>query len=311
MILRNLILSLSRRAWVERLVRSSRLMRGVVQRFIAGDDLEDALRVAEGLVDQGYVVSLDFLGENVATEGEADQACEEYARLVTAIAASPRVGGWTPERINVSVKLSQLGVKLDPAKSSCRLTRLAAAALDPRNFIRVDMEESQLTDVTLTVVERAHAEHGNVGTVLQSMLKRTPADVERLIAKGMRVRLVKGAYLESDEITVGPKRETDAAYRAAAEALLSRGVYPGFATHDRKVIQHIRAYADAEGIAPGRFEFQMLYGIRRSLQRELLRSGYIVRVYVPYGRSWYPYFTRRLAERPANLLFFVRSLLSR
>jgi proline dehydrogenase len=311
MFLRNLILALARNKAIERFVRNSRITRGVVRRFIAGDTLEEALVVAEDLAGRGFKVSLDLLGEHVATEAEADSALEEYLRLVSAIAASPHFGGWMPERINISIKLSQLGAHLDETRCANRLEMLLTAASAHPIFIRIDMEESAMTDLTIRLLLDAHRRHHNVGTVLQAMLFRTPADIEELIKQNVRVRIVKGAYLEPESVAYQKKKDVDDAYFACSCKLIRDGVFPAIATHDARIIRRIENFVETEGISPGRFEYQMLYGIRRGLQEQLKKKGRIVRVYVPYGSSWYPYFTRRLAERPANLLFFIRSLFSR
>lgn len=311
MFLRNLILALARNKAIERFVRTSRITRGVVRRFIAGETLEEALAVAEELAEKGFKVSLDLLGEHVASEAEADSALDEYLRLVSAISASPYFGGWMPERINISIKLSQLGAHLDEKRCADRLERLLAAASLHPIFIRIDMEESAMTDLTLRLLIEAHKKHKNVGTVLQSMLLRTPSDIEELIRHRIRVRIVKGAYLEPESVAFQRKKDVDQAYLACACKLIRDGIFPAIATHDANIIEKIEHFVQLEGISPGRFEYQLLYGIRRGLQEQLRKRGRIVRVYVPYGNSWYPYFTRRLAERPANLLFFIRSLFSR
>ncbi len=311
MILRSLILSLARNQAIERFVRRSRVFRGVVRRFVAGDTLEEAMAVAESLASEGYKVSLDLLGENVATDEEADAALQEYLSLVQAISESPHFGGWIPERINISIKLSQLGAHIDEARCAGRLESLLAAASDPPIFVRIDMEESALTDVTIRLVLNAAQRHRNVGTVLQAMLHRTPTDIERLVAAGVRIRLVKGAYLESAAVALTKKKAVNEAFVMAACKLIRDAVHPGIATHDSAIIDQINEFADRSDISHGRFEYQFLYGIRRNLQQQLKKRGNIVRVYVPYGSSWYPYFTRRLAERPANLFFFIRSFFSR
>lgn len=311
MLLRSAILSLSHNKAVEAFVRKSSLTRRVVRRFVAGENLEEAMGVANGLVQRGFKVSLDLLGEHVATEEEADAALHEYLRVLCAIRESPCYGGWMPEQINISVKLSQMGAHLGEAACASRLDRLLCAASDPPVFVRIDMEESALTDLTLRVFYSAFEKHRNVGIVLQSMLHRTIDDVEQAIRERARVRIVKGAYLEPPEIAHQKKRDVDEAYFQCATRLISDGVYPAIATHDHRMIARIESFAQSNGISSGRYEYQMLYGIRRRLQEQLKTAGKIVRVYVPYGNSWYPYFTRRLAERPANLLFFIRSLFAR
>lgn len=311
MILRSAILSLSRNKAVEGFVRSSRLTRRAVRRFIAGEKLDEAMQVANRLAERGFKVSLDLLGEHVATEAEADAALQEYLRVVCAIRHSPHYGGWMPERINISVKLSQLGAYLSEEGCARRLHRLLCAAGDPPIFVRIDMEESALTDLSLRVFYAAFEKHRNVGIVLQSMLYRTQSDVEEAIRKRARVRIVKGAYLEPPDLAYQKKWDVDEAYYQCATRLIAEGVFPAIATHDKQMIRDIESFAIANTISSGRYEYQMLYGIRRRLQEDLKSAGKIVRVYVPYGSSWYPYFMRRLAERPANLLFFIRSLFAR
>jgi proline dehydrogenase len=312
MLLRHLILSTAGRPGVERFVRNSRLTRRVVRRFIAGETADAALAAAESLRAQGFRVTLDLLGEHV-TDGEtADKATDEYARLLEAIAESPLHGGFMPENVNVSVKLTQLGLLQDEAQATQRLRRIVSIAAQTRNFVRVDMEDSACTEATLRAVKQVHCDYrGHVGTVLQSMLRRTEADLEEMIREGIRIRLVKGAYAEPPEVAYQAKRDVDAAFLRCGYRLLADGIFPAFGTHDLRLIESLISHATTEGVGRSRFEFQLLYGIRRDVQQNLLRRGYLVRVYVPYGERWYPYFTRRLAERPANLLFFLRSLVGK
>ena len=311
MILRNLILLLSNRKWVERFVRNSRLTRKVVRRFIAGDTLEDAIRVSEELVGKGFPVALDLLGENTANSEEADEALSEYLRLLDAIHSSSASGGWQPEKINIAIKLTQLGLDFDEEGCNRRVAVLLQRAKEYGNFVRLDMESSQYTDRTIGIAIAMNKRFGNVGTVLQSMLYRTPQDLEQLMREYIRIRIVKGAYLESIDDAYPKKADTDKAYVECVKRLLLDGRYPAIATHDKEIIDTTIALAKEQDIRPGRYEFQMLYGICRGLQNDLKKQGYTVRVYVPYGKSWYPYFTRRLAERPANLFFFLRSLISK
>lgn len=309
MLLRHLILSTSGRPSVERFVRNSRLTRRVVRRFIAGEIADEALLAAAELREQGFRVTLDLLGEHVTDGDTADKATDEYARLLEHIAQSPHHGGFMPENINVSVKLTQLGLLQDEVRATARLKRIVAIAAQTRNFVRVDMEDSSCTDATLRAVREVHFEYrGHVGTVLQSMLRRTETDLEEMIRDGIRLRLVKGAYAEPPEVAYQSRREVNAAFLRCGFRLLSDGIFPAFGTHDSRIIEALIQHAEREGIGRSRFEFQLLYGIRRDLQRSLLRRGHLVRVYVPYGERWYPYFMRRLAERPANLMFFLRAL---
>lgn len=309
MLLRHFILSTAGRPSVERFVRNSRLTRRVVRRFIAGETADEALLAAAELREQGFRITLDLLGEHVTDGDTADKATDEYARLLERIAQSPHHGGFMPENINVSVKLTQLGLLQDEVRATERLKRIVAIAAQTRNFVRVDMEDSSCTDATLRAVRQVHCEYrGHVGTVLQSMLRRTETDLEEMIREGIRLRLVKGAYAEPPEVAYQSRREVDAAFLRCGFRLLSDGIFPAFGTHDSRLIEALIQHAEREGIGRSRFEFQLLYGIRRDLQRSLLRRGHLVRVYVPYGERWYPYFMRRLAERPANLIFFLRAL---
>jgi proline dehydrogenase len=301
-VLRASFLYLSHRRRLQRFVTRQRFTAALAYRFVAGDRLDDAIRVVSDVNRRGWSASLDHLGENVAEEAAARTATEDY------LAAFERIAS---ERLNanVSVKLTQLG--LDIAPDLCRelLTRILERAKQLDNFVRIDMESSAYTQRTLDLVLDLHQRYPNCGVVLQSYLYRTIDDVRRVNAAGVRVRLVKGAYDEPPSVAFPKKADVDAKFEEEMRALLLHGVYPAIATHDDRLIDATRAFAREQGIALDRFEFQMLYGIRRDLQERLLRDGYRVRIYVPYGTEWYPYLMRRLAERPANLLFFVRSIL--
>ncbi|MGI8922998.1 MAG: proline dehydrogenase family protein [Fimbriimonadales bacterium] len=310
MLLRSLILRVADRPWIERFIKNSWVTRGVVKRFIAGDSLEEAMAATDALAQKGFRVTLDLLGEHTKTEADANAAAGEYVEMLERIARSPHSGG-SPERINISIKLTQLGLLADTDRALERLEVLLSKAGENNNFVRIDMEDSDCTDRTLSVAAAAFKKRPNVGVALQSMLFRTGRDIEALIQLGMRVRLVKGAYLEPANVAHQRRDEVDAAYIACSYRLLAGGNFPAFGTHDGKIIERLSAYAKQHAIGQERYEFQFLYGIRRDLQEGLRKEGYGVRVYVPYGSSWYPYFTRRLAERPANLLFFLRSMFSK
>jgi proline dehydrogenase len=271
------------------------------RRFVAGETVEEAIAAVRMLEATGLMHTLDFLGEGVTTLAEADAAAREYVRIVGAVAAAGI------ER-NLSLKLTQLGLDIDRFGTIDNLRRILEAA--EGFFVRVDMESSRYTGPTIEVFE-AIWQHGyrNIGIVLQADLHRTERDAERMMALGARIRLVKGAYLEPKSIAFQQKAEVDEAYVRLMERLLEHGNYLAIATHDTAIIERARQFATSHGIAPERFEFQMLYGIRRDLQSALVRQGYRVRIYVPFGREWYPYFMRRLGERPANLTFVLRSLL--
>ena len=300
--LRASFLYLSRRRGLQRFVTRQRLTASLAYRFVAGDQLEDAARVVAEINRRGSSASLDHLGENVTEERAARTAAEDY------LAAFERIAG---ERLNanVSVKLTQLG--LDISADLCRelLTRILQRAQQLDNFVRIDMEGSPYTQRTLDLVLDLHQQYPNCGVVLQSYLYRTMDDVARVNAAKVRVRLVKGAYDEPPAVAFPKKADVDANFDAATEQLLLKGTYPAIATHDDRLIEAAKRFARDQAIAPDRYEFQMLYGIRRDLQDRLLREGYRVRIYVPYGTEWYPYLMRRLAERPANLLFLVRSVI--
>jgi proline dehydrogenase len=277
------------------------LVRPLRDRFVAGETLEEALAVTHALNDGGFRVSLDALGEHVENAAAADAATVHYEGLVEAIAREGVHSG-------ISVKLSQLGLALDVGACRARLERLLAAADEVGVFVRVDMEGSAYTQATLDVVRAVWPRYRRVGVVLQAYLYRTASDLEDLLALGMTVRLCKGAYREPAGVAYPAKADVDANYARLAKRLLLSDVYAALATHDEAMIAAARAVADMAGRRRDSFEFQMLYGVRRDLQHALQREGYRVRVYVPYGQDWYPYLTRRLAERPGNLLFLARAL---
>jgi proline dehydrogenase len=272
-------------------------------RFVAGLEIGDALRVAAELNHQGFLVTLDSLGESVTSETEAHRAAEIYHELLNWIAAQKL-------NANISVKLTQMGLELDPALAGRIAESLARHAAEVGSFVRIDMEDSSLTQATLDIVRRIHARpelRSSIGVVIQSYLYRSQADVEQLLANGIRVRLCKGAYKEPPEVAFPRKADVDANYIRLSKMLLDSLVYHGLATHDEAMIAAAKAFASEHGIDKSRFEFQMLFGVRRDLQRRLVRQGYNVRVYVPFGSEWYPYFMRRLAERPANVIFLAKN----
>ncbi len=266
-------------------------------------EIEDALRVAESVNRQGIAVTLDSLGESVTSKEEAETAAQVYHRLLDAIAERKL-------NANISVKLTQMGLGLSPELAEAIAASLAEHAASLGSFLRIDMEDSPLTQVTLDIVRRLHARpelRGAVGIVIQAYLYRSQADIEQLVAEGIRVRLCKGAYKEPPEVAYPRKVDVDENYVKLSRILLASPEYHGLATHDEAMIGAAKAFAAERGIEPGRFEFQMLYGVRRDLRRKLIQEGYNVRVYVPFGHEWYPYFMRRLAERPANVLFLLKN----
>ncbi len=301
-LLRPTVLRVADHPAVVKFFRENEATRSLVSRFVAGETLDEALSAARGIAGQGMTTTMDLLGENVATEAEARAAVPTYAEILERMAAD----GLEP---NISVKLTMLGLdQSDDLAVECMRSILAVAA-KVGGFVRIDMEGSAYTSRTIAIAERLHDEfQENVGTVIQSYLYRSDEDVERLNARKMRVRLVKGAYAEPAAVAYQSQREVDAAWARQMERLLDHGNYPAFATHDPALVRATRGYAMRMGIPAERYEFQMLYGVRRDAQEELTADGQRVRVYVPFGERWYPYFTRRIAERPANALFVLRQI---
>ena len=299
--LRSFLLYLSERETPKKLLTGNPLGRRLASRFIAGEEMADALRVIRRLTIEGFRVTLDCLGESVHEAAAAEVACQTYLQLLDRLAA---------ENLNshVSVKLTQLGLAIDEGMARRNLARLAESAARHHNFVRVDMEGSAFTDATLRVFFSVDAPRDVMGIAIQTYLFRTEADVQELLKRGARIRLVKGAYKEPPEIAFARKRDVDGNFQKLAEKLLASGIYHAIATHDDRLIGAAQRFVRAQGISPEGFEFQLLYGIRRQLQRQLIQEGWRVRVYVPYGREWYAYFMRRLAERPANLFFLMRHL---
>jgi proline dehydrogenase len=276
---------------------------GFARRFIAGETVEEAVATVADLPKRGLLLTLDYLGESVASAAEASAAAADYVAIIHEIIASG------VER-NISLKLTQLGLDVDRATAVDNMRRI----LDPADahgfFVRIDMENSPYTDATLQILDTLWDQgHRQVGTVIQSYLKRSAADIQKLNGMGVRVRLVKGAYKEPKTVAYQKKSEVDGAFVDLMHTLLDTGTYPAIATHDPNMIDATKAYAKKKGYAKDRFEFQMLYGIRRDLQASLVSEGYRVRVYVPFGKQWYAYFMRRLGERPANVAFVLKGIL--
>lgn len=273
------------------------------RRFIAGESVAEAIEAARQIEQQGLMITLDLLGESVNTSDEAAVATKGYLDAIAAIEHAA-VGR------NISLKLTQLGLDVDKATCIDNLRRILEASSKGGFFVRIDMENSPYTDATLEILEIVwNIGYRNVGTVIQSYLKRSPRDIEKLNGMGVRVRLVKGAYREPREVAYQLKQEVDAAYIELMRVLLRDGTYPAIATHDPAMIEATTTYAEQQQISKDKYEFQMLYGIRRDLQASLSRAGHPFRVYVPFGKEWFPYFMRRLGERPANVGFVVRSLI--
>ncbi len=301
--LRTVMLSLAKNDQLAQAISGNGLTKNLALRFVAGETLDEALNTARSLNARGMKVTLDALGENISSEAGAATAAGNYRAIIDRIVESGIDS-------SVSLKLTMIGLDIDPALCRHHMTTILDRARETGIFVRIDMEGSAYTQQTLDLFYDLHRTYGDtVGIVLQSYLYRTDRDVRQAIEQGARVRLVKGAYAEPAAVAYPSKREVDAAYRREMEMLLDAGRYPAIATHDETIIEVAKSYASRMGIAPNRFEFQMLYGIRRDLQDRLAREGFNVRIYVPFGSSWYPYFMRRMAERPANLLFVLRNLI--
>ena len=283
-------------------METSPLARRLSSRFVAGETLADALAVSRRVNREGISITLDHLGENITSLAEAAASRDVYCDTLAAIHDSKIEG-------NVSLKLTQFGI--DISEQACRdnVERLVRQAAESGSFVRVDMESSAYTERTLNLVTDLHARWDSVGAVIQAYLRRSERDVEMLCRKGVRVRLCKGAYLEPATVAFQHKSEVDRNFVLLMKTLLTKGAYPAIATHDPKILQQAQAFIHERRIAPDRFEFQMLYGIRRDLQKKLVAEGYRLRLYIPFGKAWYPYFMRRLAERPANVPFLARNIL--
>jgi proline dehydrogenase len=304
--LRTFFVRLSENSSLRSFAERSSLGRRVSGRFVAGTEIADAVRATQTVNRAGMSVSIDNLGENVTNPEEARHSAELYYQILDAITAHQL-------NANISLKLTHMGLDVDESLAREIVSRLVAkaASMNPPGFVRVDMEGSPYTQRTLDFVHELHRMPGNansVGTVIQSYLKRSESDVEKLLAENIRIRLCKGAYKESADIAFAAKSDVDANYVRLMKILMKSGTYHGLATHDENIVRQAEAFARSEKISPDSFEFQMLYGIRRDLQQSLVRKGWRVRVYIPFGTEWYPYFMRRLGERPANVFFIARNL---
>jgi proline dehydrogenase len=305
--LRTFFVRLSENPSLRSFAERSSFGRRVSGRFVAGTGIADAVRATEEINRSGMSVSIDNLGENVTNPDEARHSAQLYYQILDAITAHQL-------NANISLKLTHMGLDVDEKLARDIVSGLVArvASMNPPGFVRVDMEGSPYTQRTLDFVHELHRMPGNansVGTVIQSYLRRSESDVEKLLAERIRIRLCKGAYKESAEIAFPAKSDVDANYVKLMKTLMKSGVYHGLATHDENIIHQAEAFATSEKLSRDSFEFQMLYGIRRDLQQALVRKGWRVRVYIPFGTEWYPYFMRRLGERPANVLFIARNLL--
>ncbi len=305
--LRTFFVRLSENPSLRNFAERSSLGRRVSGRFVAGTEIADAVRATQAINRAGMSVTIDNLGENVTNPDEARQSAQLYHQILDAIAAQHL-------NANISLKLTHMGLDVDEKLARDIVSGLVAkaASMNPPGFVRVDMEGSPYTQRTLDFVHELHRMPGNansVGTVIQAYLKRSASDIEKLLAEGIRIRLCKGAYKEPPEIAFAAKSDVDANYIRLMKILMKSGIYHGLATHDENIIHQAQAFATGEKLSRDSFEFQMLYGIRRDLQRKLVRDGWRLRIYIPFGTEWYPYFMRRLGERPANVLFIARNLL--
>ena len=309
LVLRAIFISLSESRWLRGVAERSAIGQKFSSRFVAGTQVEDVLRATKAVNQAGPSVSIDNLGENVTNAEEARASAQLYHQLLDDIAAQKLDA-------NISLKLTHMGLDVDEKLAREQVASLVAkaAAMNPRNFVRVDMEGSPYTQRTLDFVHELHRVPGNrgcVGAVIQSYMRRSESDIEMLLADGIRIRLCKGAYKEPPEIAFQKKSEVDASYVKLMKILMKSNVYHGLATHDENIINQAKAFAISEKIPRDAFEFQMLNGIRRDLQQSLVQNGWRMRVYIPFGTEWYPYLMRRLAERPANVLFIAKNLLRR
>ena len=283
-------------------METAAIARQLSSRFVAGHTLAEALPAIQKIRSEGIFVTLDYLGENVTSPAEAAACRDEYLRAIDAL----HTAGIEP---NVSLKLTQFGLDLDPALCRSNVEAVVARAASLNGFVRVDMESSEYTDRTLSLVYDLFNRIPHTGTVIQAYLRRSERDIEELCANKIRVRLCKGAYLEPHDVAFPSKDEVDRNFVQLMKLLLEKGTYPAIASHDEAIINECCRFVRERGIPRDAFEFQMLYGIRRDLQRMLIREGFRLRLYVPYGDAWYPYFMRRLAERPANVVFLARNLM--
>jgi len=307
--LRAIFIALSESRSLRRIAEHSRFGQRTSARFVAGTEVADAIRTAAAMNQIGAGVSIDNLGENVTNADEARASAQLYRHLLDEIAAA-RLNA------NISLKLTHMGLDVDEkmAYDIVRGLVAKAAGMSPKNFVRVDMEGSAYTQRTLDFVHELHRVPGNegsVGAVIQSYMRRAQADVEKLLSERIRIRLCKGAYKEPADIAFQRKSEVDASYVKLMKLMMKSGVFHGLATHDEAIIKEAKAFATRENIPRNAFEFQMLHGIRRDLQQDLVKEGWGVRVYIPFGTEWYPYYMRRLAERPANVYFIAKNILRR
>jgi proline dehydrogenase len=301
-VLRSLLLVLSRQPWLRHWMETSPAADRLTSRFVAGSTIEREVAVCKKLNTDGYLATLDHLGESVSSLEEAQQSREAY------LAALDQIAKLSLEA-TVSVKLTQLGLDFSEADCQANIECLVTRAKSIGRLVEVDMESSAYVDRTLQLVSNLHSKYGSVRAVMQAYLYRTESDVHNLCQQSIPIRLCKGAYREASSVAYPRKKDVDANYVRLMLELFDHGAYPAIATHDEAILDRAISYIRERKIASDRFEFQMLYGVRRDLQRRLVSAGYRLRLYVPYGNAWYPYFMRRLAERPANVIFLARNLL--
>jgi proline dehydrogenase len=302
-LLRSTFIALSTNKPLRRFSERSRIGRRLSGRFVAGMELDEVIRAAVSLQNHGIASTLDALGESVHSAAEAEKHATTYHQLLDAISTNKL------KDANVSLKLTQMGFDVDAALAESIVGKLTAHAVEVNSFVRVDMEGSPHTTATIDLVKRLHsipANRGRIGTVIQAYLYRSEADIKSLVADGIRIRLCKGAYKEPADIAFPAKKDVDDNYLKLMKQLLTSGLYHGLATHDEAIIRATKRFVEENKISRDSFEFQMLYGIRRDLQHSLVKEGYRMRVYIPFGPEWYPYFMRRLAERPANAIFIAK-----
>jgi proline dehydrogenase len=302
MLTKSVLLYLSNSQGVKSFLTRFKTFNNVTRRFVAGEDLSDAVEAIRHLNRTNITASFDHLGESISAEAETREEVKEYLHVLDSIASNAL-------NSNVSVKLTQLGLDISHELCYENTRAIVEAASRYQNFVRIDMEDSTKTDSTLEIFIRLRREFENVGIVIQSYLYRSEKDIEELLKMGARIRLCKGAYKEPEAVAFPEKSDVDANYVKLMKMLLPSGIYHGIATHDERMIAATKEFASEKGISPDKYEFQMLYGVRRDLQEKLTREGYRMRVYVPYGRYWYPYFMRRLAERPANVWFVLKNMM--
>jgi proline dehydrogenase len=302
MLTKSVLLYLSNSEGFKNFLTHFKSFNNVTRRFVAGESLSDAVEAIRHLNQKNITASFDHLGESISSEEATREEVKEYLRVIDNIAGNAL-------NSNVSVKLTQLGLDISHGLCYENTRTIVEAARKNQNFVRIDMEDSTKTDATLEVFKRLRGEFEDVGIVIQSYLYRSEKDIEDLLGIGARIRLCKGAYKEPESVAFQDKSDVDANYIKLMKRLLSSGIYHGIATHDEKMLAATKEFATENAIMPDKYEFQMLYGVRRDLQEKLIREGYRMRVYVPYGRYWYPYFMRRLAERPANVWFVLKNMM--